>query len=486
MKAETVQAYQMFVGGKWVPSHSGRVYPVYNPAHGSQIAEVPRGDAQDVASAIEAAKSAFGEPSWRGIDPSKRGRILYKIGQTIREKIDELASVETMNNGKPIGQSKGDVAYAARLFEYYAGLADKVQGETIPLPGRRLDYTLKEPIGVTAHIIPWNYPIALASRSIAPALAVGDTVVAKPASYTPLTLLKVAEIAKASGLPDGVFNVVTGEGVEVGEEMARSPDIKLLALTGSTETGRRVMELAAKNLTRVVLELGGKNPNLVFADADLTRAARGVIDGIFTNAGQMCWAGSRLLVEESVQEKLLGKVMEGIEGMKLGDGLDQSTGMGPLISESQRKRVVEYVEAGLKEGAKLLVGGKPPEEERLQDGYFFEPTVFTSTSSDMKIVREEIFGPVLSVMTFAGLEEAVRIANDSEYGLYAGVWTTSLRTAHRVAKELESGMVSINEYPVTYPQSPFGGFKRSGLGFEQGVDAVESYLRVKNVEINLD
>ncbi len=416
MEAKTVQAYQMFVGGKWIPSHSGRVYPVHNPAQGSAIAEVPRGDASDVAFAIETAKAAFAEPSWRGIDPSKRGRILYKIGLTLREKIEELARVETMNNGKPIGQSKGDVAYAARLFEYYAGLADKIQGETIPLPGSRLDYTRKEPIGVTA----------------------------------------------------------------------RSPDIKLIALTGSTATGGRVLELAAKNLTRVVLELGGKNPNIVFADADLTRAARGVIDGIFTNAGQMCWAGSRLLVEEGVQEKLLGKVLEGIKQLKLGDGLDQSTGMGPLVSESQRKRVMGYVEAGLTEGAKLLVGGKPPKDDRLKDGYFFEPTVFTSASSDMKIVREEIFGPVLSVMSFAGLEEAVRIANDSEYGLYAGVWTTSLRTAHRVAKEVESGMVSINEYPVTYPQSPFGGFKKSGLGFEQGVDAIESYLRVKNVEINLD
>src|SRR5207244_863742 len=325
MEATTVQAYQMFVGGRWIPSHSGRVYPVYNPAQGSAIAEVPRGDARDVAFAIETAKAAFAEPSWRGMDPSKRGRILYKVGQTIREKIEEFARVETINNGKPIGQSKGDVAYAARLFEYYAGLADKFQGETIPLPGSRLDYTLKEPIGVTAHIIPWNYPIALAARSIAPALAVGDTVVAKPASFTPLTLLKVAEIAKASGLPDGVFNVVTGTGEEVGEEIARSPDIKLIALTGSTATGGRVSELAAKNLTRVVLELGGKNPNVVFADADLTRAARGVIHGILPNSGPLCWAGSRLLVEEGVREKLVGKVLEGIRPRKVGDGLDACT-----------------------------------------------------------------------------------------------------------------------------------------------------------------
>src|SRR3989454_2017492 len=288
MEAKTVQAYQMFVGGRWIPSHSGRVYPVYNPAQGSAIAEVPRGDARDVAFAIETAKAAFAEPSWRGMDPSKRGRILYKIGQAVREKIEELARVETINNGKPIGQSKGDVAYAARLFEYYAGLADKFQGETIPLPGSRLDYTLKEPIGVTAHIIPWNYPIALASRSIAPALAVGDTVVAKPASFTPLTLLKLAEIAKASGLPDGVLNVVTGAGEEVGEEIARSPDIRLIALTGSTETGGRVMELAAKNPTRVVLELGGEKPKVILPGGNPTKAARGGIGGIFIKLGHEC------------------------------------------------------------------------------------------------------------------------------------------------------------------------------------------------------
>jgi len=484
--SKTVQAYQMFVGGKWVSSHSGRVYPVHNPARGSVIAEVPRGDSADVRLAIEAAKRAFENPTWRGMDPSKRGRIMNKIGLTIREKIDELSNLETVNNGKPLGQAKGDVAYSARLFEYYAGLADKVQGETIPLPGNRLDYTLKEPLGVTGHIVPWNYPIALASRSIAPALAAGNTVVAKPASFTPLTLLKIAEIAKASGLPDGVMNVVTGAGEEVGEEIAKNPDVRLVVLTGSTETGRHVMELASSNLTRVILELGGKNPNIVFSDADLGRAAQGVLDGIFTNAGQMCWAGSRLIVEEGVREDLLEKILEGIGTMRLGDGLDPSTKIGPLVSESQRRRVIGYVESGLKEGAKLLTGGKPPKDERLKDGYFFEPTVFSETRSEMRIVREEIFGPVLSVLGFTTLEEAIGLANESEYGLYAGVWTTNLRTAHRLAKELETGMVSVNEYPVTYPQSPFGGFKKSGLGFEQGTGALSNYLRVKNVDVNLE
>jgi len=486
MESKAAQAYQMFVGGRWVDSHSGKVYPVHNPAHGSVLAEVPKGGGTDASLAIQAAKSAFIDESWLGIDPSKRGRILTKIGQSIRERIEELARLETANNGKPIGQAKGDVAYAARLFEYYGGLTDKIQGETIPLPGKRLDYTIKEPVGVTAVIVPWNYPIALASRGIAPALAAGDTVVAKPASFTPLTLLKVAEIAKASGLPDGVLNVVTGAGGEIGEEIAKSPDIGLIVFTGSTETGRHIMELASRNLTRVLLELGGKNPNIVFSDADLGRAAQGVIDGIFTNAGQMCWAGSRLLVEESVRERLIEKVLDGIRTMKLGDGLDPSTRMGPLISESQRERVMGYVEIGLGEGAKLLVGGKPPSDRKLEDGFYFEPTVFSGTTSDMRVVREEIFGPILSVQTFTTLDEAIEIANDSEYGLYAGVWTSNLKTAHLVAREVETGMVSINEYPVTYPQSPFGGFKKSGLGFEQGIDALSSYLRLKNVDVNLE
>ena len=486
MQTESAQKLQMFVGGKWVDSSSKRVYPILNPAHGSVLAQAQQGDRDDARSAIESAKAAFRSPGWRDIDPSKRGRILFKIGQMIRDRLDELSKLETMNNGKPIGQAKGDVAYSARLFEYYAGLADKVQGDTIPMPGNRLDYTLREPLGVTAHIVPWNYPIALASRSIAPALAVGNTVIAKPASLTPLTLLKVAEISKQAGLPDGVFNVVTGTGSEVGEELARSPDVELLVLVGSVETGKRVMEVASRNLTRVVLELGGKNPNVVFADADLSKAAQGVLDGIFTNAGQMCWAGSRLLVERSAEGPLMQIVLEGIKSMKLGDGLEPSTKMGPLVSESQRTRVMSYVEAGLKEGAKLVTGGSIPKADELKNGYFVEPTVFGQANSAMKIVREEIFGPVLSVLTFESAAEAVNLANDSEFGLYAGVWTRNLRTAHKVAKELETGMVSINEYPVTFPQSPFGGYKGSGLGSEQGLDAVSNYLQTKNVIVNLD
>lgn len=476
----------MLIGGKWVESNSKRSYLIYNPASANVLARAPQGDRSDAKAAIASAKTAFQQPSWRQMDPSKRGRVLTKVGQMVRERLDELAKLETLNNGKPLGQAKGDVAYSARLFEYYAGLADKVQGDTIPMPGNRVDYTLKEPLGVTAHIVPWNYPLALASRSIAPALAAGNTVVAKPASLTPLTLLKLAEVCKQAGLPDGVFNVVTGAGGEVGEELAGNPDIELLVLVGSVDTGRRVMELAAGNLTKVVLELGGKNPNIVFADADLAKAAQGVVDGIFTNAGQMCWAGSRLLVEETVKDAVLQKVLEATEAMKLGDGLDPTTKMGPLVSHAQRKRVMKYIEAGLRDGAKVATGGGIPGSPELSNGFFLEPTVFTDASPDMKIVREEIFGPVLSVLTFRDVNDAIRMANDSDFGLYAGLWTSNLRTAHKVARELETGMVSVNEYPVTFPQSPFGGYKNSGLGSEQGVDAISNYVQTKNVVINLD
>lgn len=486
MQAESSPSYQMFIGGKWVSSHSERTYPVYNPAVGEVLAQVPRGDVEDVRLAVDAAKKAFEDPAWRSIDPSKRGRILFKVGQLLRDRLPDLAKLETMNNGKPFGQAKGDIAQSARHFEYFAGMADKIQGNTIPVPGNRLDYTIKEPIGVTAHIVPWNYPLVMAARSIAPALAAGDTVVAKPASFTPLTLLKLAEIAKEAGLADGVFNVITGGGQEVGEALAQQRDVKMIALTGSVETGARVSELASANLTRVTLELGGKNPNLVFADADLDKAAQGVLNGIFTNAGQMCWAGSRLLVEASVADRVVGMVAEGAKAMKLGSGLEPETKMGPLVAESQRERVISYVDSGVEDGAKIVTGGKVPAEDRLRDGYFFEPTVLSSVSPDMKVAKEEIFGPVLTVSTFETPEEALNVANGTEYGLWAGVWTRDIRRAHRVARELEAGIVTVNEEPVTFPQTPFGGFKRSGNGSEQGMDAISSYVRVKNVSVNLD
>jgi len=447
---------------------------------------VPKGDAEDVGAAVDAAEKAFQSPEWKQMDPSKRGRLLLKVAQTLREQLAEFAKVETLNNGKPLGQAKGDMAMAARHFEYFAGLADKIQGSTIPVPGNRLDYTLKEPLGVTAHVVPWNYPLTMAARSIAPALAAGNTVVAKPASFTPITLLKFAELCKRAGLPDGVVNVLTGGGDEVGGTLVKHRGVMLTALTGSVEAGMQVMQLAASNLSRVVLELGGKNPHIVFSDADVEKAATAVLNGIFTNAGQMCWAGSRLLVEADVKDRLLERLIEGANGMKLGDGLKPDTAMGPLVAESQRKRVAGYVDVGVGEGAKVAAGGAAPEGPEFQGGYFYRPTILDSVTQEMRVAREEIFGPVLTVTTFQGQEDAVKKANDSDYGLWAGVWTGDLRRAHSVAHELDSGIVGVNEEPVTFPQTPFGGFKNSGNSSEQGMDAVTSYLRVKNVSINLD
>jgi len=476
----------MFIGGAWVASHSGRTYPLFNPATAQVLAQVPKGDAEDVKAAVDAASDAFERPDWRSMDPSKRGRLLVKVAQGLRDRLVEFARLETLNNGKPLGQAKGDVAMAARQFDYFAGLADKIQGSTIPVPGNRLDYTVKEPLGVTAHVVPWNYPIAMAARSIAPALAAGNTVVAKPASFTPLTLLKLAELCKQAGIPDGVVNVVTGGGDEVGGSLVKHPAVRLTTLTGSVETGMHVMELASTNLSRVILELGGKNPHIVFADADLTRAAAAVLSGIFTNAGQMCWAGSRLLVEAGIKDELLSQLVKGADGMKLGDGLKPDTAMGPLVAESQRERVAGYVEIGVREGAKVAAGGSIPEGEGLQSGYFFRPTILDEVAPEMRVAREEIFGPVLTVTSFESQEDAVSKANDCDYGLWAGVWTRDLKRAHVVARELESGIVTVNEEPLTFPQTPFGGFKNSGNSSEQGMDAVSSYVRVKNVSINLD
>jgi acyl-CoA reductase-like NAD-dependent aldehyde dehydrogenase len=476
----------MFIDGVWVPSHSGGHYPVFNPARGQVLALVQKGDAQDVLAAVDAAKEAFEDPAWRGMDPSKRGRLLTKVSQLLRERLSDFAKLETVNNGKPLGQAKGDMAMAARHFEYFAGLADKIQGNTIRIPGNRLDYTVKEPLGVTAHVVPWNYPLVMAARSMAPALAAGNTVVAKPASFTPLTLLKFAELCREAGIPDGVVNVVTGGGEDIGGTLITHPEVRLTALTGSVETGMKVMDLASSNLSRVILELGGKNPHIVFADADVERAAVAVLNGIFTNAGQMCWAGSRLLVESAVKDALLGKLVEGANRMKLGDGLLPDTAMGPLVSDTQRDRVAGYVRIGTSEGARIATGGEAPTEVGLKEGYFYRPTILDGVTQDMRVAREEIFGPVLTVTTFDGQEDAVMKANDSDYGLWAGIWTKDLRRAHTVAGELESGIVAVNEEPTTFPQTPFGGFKRSGNVSEQGMDAISSYVRVKNVSVNLD
>lgn len=466
-------------------SSSGSNSSVLDPSNNQVIAEVPKASRQDAKAAVEFARQAFESPEWRDIDPSKRGRILAKLTSLIRETSEELARLETLNEGKLLRESKGDVAWAARTFEYFAGLADKIEGETIPVPPKRLNYTLREPLGVTVHIVPWNYPIALASRSMAPALAAGNTLVVKPSETTPLTALKLGELASKAGVPKGVVNIVTGSGAEVGSELVSNPEVDGIIFTGSAETGKRVMETAARNITHVLLELGGKNPHIVFPDADFSRAVRSVKDGIFTNAGQMCWAGSRAFVHESIYPNFVSELVAKAKAIRLGPGIEETTEMGPVVSKSRQETVLGFVKDGVEEGAKLLCGGKKPSDPKLQQGNFLEPTIFDDVTGEMKMGSDEIFGPVLSITKFRTAEEVVAMANETEYGLYGGIWTSNLKTAHDVASKLQVGVVAINEYLVTFPQTPFGGYKQSGIGFEQGIRSLQYYTRTKNVSVNL-
>ncbi|MCI4336054.1 MAG: aldehyde dehydrogenase family protein, partial [Thermoplasmata archaeon] len=375
--------------------------------------------------------------------------------------------------------------FVVRTLEYVAGLADKLEGSTIPVPGGRFDYTLREPLGVTVHIAPWNFPLVLSVRSVGPALAAGNAVVLKPASLTPLTALRFAELAREAGVPDGIRNVVVGPGRGVGEALITDPRCRSVSFTGSLEVGRRIGELAASRVIPATLELGGKSPVIVFGDADLERAARAIGFGIFGNAGQMCWAGSRLLVHSSVHDALVAKIKGIAEGLKLGPGTEPGVEMGPLVSVDQLVKVMGYVEGARLDGAKVVAGGERPESEVLRQGNFLRPTVLDGVRPDSAAVREEIFGPVLSVQTFETPDEAVSLANATEYGLFAAVWTRELGTAHGIAQRLDVGMVTINDPPMTFPQSPFGGFKSSGLGAEQGIDSVRTYTRRKNVLVNL-
>src|SRR5881409_1550868 len=480
-----LQNYKMFLAGDWHDSSTGAVSSIIDPSSNQTIGQVSKGSRADAQAAVEAARTAMDSPEWRDMDAAKRGRILVKLTGLIRENSDELAKLETLNEGKTLKESKGDVAWAARAFEYYSGISDKIQGETIPVPPKRLNYTLREPLGVTVHIAPWNYPIALAARSVAPALAAGNTVVLKPSELTPLTALKLGELGAKAGLPKGVFNVVTGSGAELGSALAGNRDVDGIVFTGSLETGQQVMEAAAKNVTRVQLELGGKNPHIVFADADLPRALRTMKDGIFTNAGQMCWAGSRAFIHESIYDDFVKDLVAKTSAMKIGPGSEETTEMGPLVSKSRQETVLGYVKDGVAEGAKLLYGGKKPSDPRLDKGSFLEPTIFSDVTGEMKIGCDEIFGPVLSVTRFKNTDEVVAMANETDYGLYGGVWTNNLKLAHDVASRLEVGGVAINEYLVTFPQTPFGGYKDSGIGHENGVRALEYYTRTKNVSVNL-
>ena len=474
---------QMYIAGEWVNSSDNNFSDAINPATGEVIAKIPKATTQDVERCLAASKSAFNDSAWKNIDPAQRGRILNKMAAATYQAAKDLAKIESENNGKTFREALSEIRYGAWTLEYFAGLADKIEGSTIPVPGNRLNYTLRQPLGVTAHIIPWNFPLQLALRSIAPALASGCTVIAKPASWTPLSLLawmKVIDEAEV-GLPTGVLQVITGSGGLIGDALAGHADVDGIVLTGGVPTGKTVMSKASENLTPVTLELGGKGANIVFPDANLKYAAKAICFGIFMNAGQMCWAGSRLLVHEEVHDQLVEAVVAEVAKWKVGPGLEEGVRIGSLVHETHRQEVLEKLSNGLAQGGNVVCGGKAVEGT----GAFMEATVVTDVSKDNLLFHDELFGPVLSVTKFTTQEEALSLANDSQFGLLNGIWTNDLSRAHNIARDLQSGMVSINEYPITFPQTAFTGWKQSGIGIEQSKDALRFYTKVKNVNIKL-
>ena len=485
MAATLGPKFELIIGGRETPSTRGDHRPVLDPATNRPLTDAAIASRDDAGAAMEAAERAFEESNWATDDGARRVRALSRLASLLEGELEAFARLETLNMGKPLRESRADVAYVVRTLEYFAGLADKVEGETIPVPGPRFDFTLRSPLGVTVHIAPWNYPLLLSIRSVAPALAAGNAVVLKPASLTPLTAIAFGRLAKSAGLPDGILNVVPGSGSEVGEALADDPRCRSVTFTGSGEVGRRIAELAAHRHVPLTLELGGKGPAIVFPDADVERAAKGIGYGIFGNAGQMCWAASRLFVHESLAGAFVDKVRAIAEALRLGPGVEEGVEMGPLVSREHAERVLEYVEEARSHGGKIVAGGRKVSEPPLADGNFVRPTVLAEVPPDTRAVREEIFGPVLSVATFSDADDAVRQANDTTYGLLGTVWTRDLATAHSVARRLETGMVVVNEAPTSYPQTPFAGFKGSGLGFEQGRHAIEPFTRQKNVLVNL-
>ncbi len=481
----TAEEYGLLIGGTEAPASSGDSAELVDPATNLPIAHVALGRRTDAGRAMETAQAAFERSDWAQGDGARRGKALARLAGLLEAQAEEFARLESRNMGKPIREARIDIGYVVRTFEYVAGLADKVEGSTIPVPGSRLNYTLREPLGVTVHIAPWNYPLLLAMRSVAPALAAGNAVVLKPASLTPLTAFRLARLAKAAGLPDGVLNVVSGPGGELGEALVRDPRCRSVSFTGSGEIGRRIAAIAAERVIPATLELGGKSPVVVLPDADLERAARGIALGIFGNAGQMCWAGSRLIVHDSVRAELTERLRKIAEATRLGPGSEEGTEMGPLVSREQEARVLEYVDSARADGGTVVTGGTKAADPKLRDGNFVLPTVLTDLAPEARAAKEEIFGPVLSTFSFSEVDEALRLANATPYGLFAALWTRDLAWAHHVARRLEAGMVVVNEPPLTFPQTPFGGHKESGLGTEQGAGVVASYTRTKNVLVNI-
>jgi betaine-aldehyde dehydrogenase len=483
-KAPTSQVarYQMYIDGKFVDARSGKTFDVYDPATEAVIATCPAGDAQDVDLAARAANKAFYD-GWKAVTAQERGRILLRLADRVRARRAELAELETRNSGKPIVESEYDMDDTATCFEYYGGLATKINGEVLPVPAEAVAFAMREPVGVAGQIIPWNYPIMMAAWKIAPAIAAGCTVVLKPAEQTPLSILELAKDFESVGLPPGVVNIVTGDGPSAGAPLVAHPAVRKIAFTGSAEVGKTIMRNAADGLKRVSLELGGKSPNIFFSDADFENAVDGALFGTFINQGEVCSAGSRVLVQRDIYQKFIDATAAKAKTIKLGNGLDRETKMGPLVSAEQRDRVTRYLEIGRGEGKVAAGGGRPKQFEK---GWYVEPTIFYDVDNAAKIAQEEIFGPVMTVIPFTDEAEAIRIANATPYGLAAAVWTRDIYRAFKIVKALEAGIVWVNHMQPTFVEAPWGGYKASGFGRELGHWGVEEYLETKQVFINLD
>jgi phenylacetaldehyde dehydrogenase len=469
---------KMLIDGKWVDAVSGKTFPSYDPSTGKPMAQIAEGDKADVDLAVRSSRKAFDKGAWRKMSASERGRLIWRLGDLLEKNLEEFAQLESIDNGKPVSVARvADVPLAVDLFRYMAGWATKIEGNTIPIAGNYLAYTLREPVGVVAQIIPWNFPLLMAAWKLGPALAAGCCVILKPAEQTPLSALRLGELIQEAGFPEGVVNVVPGYGETAGAALAAHNDVDKVAFTGSTEVGKMIVKAAAGNLKKVSLELGGKSPNVIFKDADMKKAIPGAASAIFFNHGQCCCAGSRLYVEKGAFDEVVEGVADHAKKIQLGPGMDPNTQMGPLVSDEQLARVTGYLQSGLQEGAKAVVGGKRHGDQ----GYFVEPTVLVNTNENMKCVKEEIFGPVVAAIPFEQTDDVVERANNNPYGLAAAVWTKDISKAHKMAADMRAGTVWINCYNVFDAAMPFGGYKESGWGREMGHDVLELYTETKAV-----
>lgn len=481
----TTRREALLIDGEHLAAAEGRTFETHNPATGAVLADVALASAEDVNRAVAAARRAFDSGPWPRMKAVERGRMLRRVADLIRERLDSLAELETGNSGKAIADARDEVGGAANTFEYYAGAADKVFGETIPMGASALDYTAREPVGVAAQIVPWNFPIVIAAWKMAPALAAGCTVILKPASLTPLTALALGDICHEAGIPAGVVNVLTGDGATAGLLLASHPAVDKVAFTGSTEVGRTIMRAASDNITRVSLELGGKSPCVVFADADIAYAASRIPYSVFANAGQDCCARTRIFVQRSALDQFTQLFVEATQRIRVGDPMAAETEIGSMVSPGQKQRSLDYLAIGRDEGAQVLTGGEPPSTMALDEGSFLLPAVLSGVSNSMRVAQEEIFGPVASIIPFDDEDDVVRQVNDSPFGLSGSVWSRDIGRALRTASRIRTGVISVNSNSSVHVQAPFGGYKQSGIGRELGMHALSLYTEVKNVYVDL-